>query len=191
MDTSPASYLNTHATGTEQVLRSNDTGSSPRLQRSAQRQPIPVETSPLLETTGSSKPPMAESEIDEYDNRETVNKPYPGVDDGFFTDSNNGVNSGRTPNTTGTAKPFPRYFPDSEIGGLNPDLESIPDVNVYQHKKTLAQGMMDLALFSANANQLRYVLESSMHPYYYSGICLISISLVLQVSFFFTLQNIF
>lgn len=59
---------------------------------------------------------------------------------------------------------------------------SIPDVNTYQNKKTVAQGMMDLALFSANANQLRYVVESINHPYYYSGIVLISISLIFQVS---------
>ncbi|XP_050443848.1 uncharacterized protein LOC126847563 isoform X1 [Adelges cooleyi] len=33
-------------------------------------------------------------------------------------------------------------------------------VNLYQNKKLLSQGMMDVALFSANANQLRYVIES-------------------------------
>lgn len=59
----------------------------------------------------------------------------------------------------------------------------IPDVNVYQHKKTLAQGMMDLALLSANANQLRYVLESyNRHPYYYFSVTFISMSLILQVA---------
>lgn len=58
----------------------------------------------------------------------------------------------------------------------------IPDVNMYQHKKTLAQGLMDLALVSANANQLRYVLESSnRHPYYYFSLGLIITSLVIQV----------
>jgi hypothetical protein len=56
------------------------------------------------------------------------------------------------------------------------------DINVYQHKKTLAQGMMDLALLSANANQLRYVLESGGdHPYYYPSLVMISMSLILQV----------
>lgn len=71
----------------------------------------------------------------------------------------------------------------SEFGGL----DSLPDVNIYQHKKTVAQGMMDLALFSANANQLRYVLESNDHPYYYPGIVLISISLIFQVSIVFVI----
>lgn len=62
----------------------------------------------------------------------------------------------------------------------------IPDVNEYQNKKTLAQGMMDLALLSANANQLRYVLAVGVnHPYYYVGVIFISISIILQVSSFF------
>lgn len=58
----------------------------------------------------------------------------------------------------------------------------IPDVNVYQHKKTLAQGMMDLALLSANANQLRYVLEAAnRHPYYVMSLTFIGASLIFQV----------
>lgn len=63
----------------------------------------------------------------------------------------------------------------------NPQI--IPDINVYQQKKNLAQGMMDLALLSANANQLRYVVESHpRHPYYWFSLVFISVSLVLQVS---------
>ncbi|KAJ8955599.1 hypothetical protein NQ318_001429 [Aromia moschata] len=77
---------------------------------------------------------------------------------------------------------FPGYGHDLEFGSAFPS-ESIPDVNIYQHKKTLAQGMMDLALFSANANQLRYVLESyARHPYFHPSVILISISLILQVA---------
>lgn len=57
-----------------------------------------------------------------------------------------------------------------------------PDINVYQHKKTLAQGMMDLALLSANANQLRYVIEArEYHPYFYFSITFIVASLIFQV----------
>lgn len=81
--------------------------------------------------------------------------------------------------------PFP-YGPgfDVESGAGVPGIpESIPDINIYQHKKTLAQGMMDLALLSANANQLRYVLESyDRHPYYYPSLVMVSLSLILQVS---------
>lgn len=59
----------------------------------------------------------------------------------------------------------------------------MPDINVYQQKKNLAQGMMDLALLSANANQLRYVLESyQRHPYYWFSLISIAVSLILQVS---------
>lgn len=74
---------------------------------------------------------------------------------------------------------FPTY--DLEVGSTFGD-SNIPDVNIYQHKKTLAQGMMDLALFSANANQLRYVVESNQHPYFYPSVVLISFSLIIQVS---------
>lgn len=75
---------------------------------------------------------------------------------------------------------------DVEIVSQIPNIDTtlrLPDLNVYQNKKTLAQGMMDLALFSANANQLRYVLESSgRHPYYYPSIVFISVSLLMQVN---------
>ncbi|XP_028128289.1 ninjurin-1 isoform X2 [Diabrotica virgifera virgifera] len=70
---------------------------------------------------------------------------------------------------------------DTELGSIAG--ETIPDINVYQHKKTLAQGMMDLALFSANANQLRYVLDSySRHPYFWGSCICIILSLGLQVA---------
>ncbi|KAM0728268.1 Ninjurin-A [Formica fusca] len=60
---------------------------------------------------------------------------------------------------------------------------STPDVNVYQHKKTLAQGMMDLALLSANANQMRYVLQTDgRHPYFYPSLTMIGMSLLLQIA---------
>ena len=55
------------------------------------------------------------------------------------------------------------------------------DVNIYQQKKTLAQGMMDLALISANANQLRYILQSHGHPFYFVSLAMISTSLILQI----------
>ena len=59
------------------------------------------------------------------------------------------------------------------------------DVNLYATKKTVAQGMMDLALLTANANQLRYVLESGKYgdpgANYYISITLIGFSIVMQV----------
>lgn len=67
---------------------------------------------------------------------------------------------------------------------ISPSVQlSTPDVNVYQHKKTLAQGMMDLALLSANANQMRYVLQTDgRHPYFYPSLTMIIMSLLLQIA---------
>jgi Ninjurin len=65
---------------------------------------------------------------------------------------------------------------------LPPDAFNNVNLNFYQQKKSMAQGMLDLALLSANANQLRYVLDSNQrNHYFYVSLTLISISLVLQV----------
>ncbi|CAH1119794.1 unnamed protein product [Phaedon cochleariae] len=54
--------------------------------------------------------------------------------------------------------------------------------NSYAAKKTVAQGMMDIALITANANQLRYMVEfNRQSPTYYFTLILISVSLFLQV----------
>lgn len=64
-----------------------------------------------------------------------------------------------------------------------PTTQVTPDVNIYQHKKTLAQGMMDLALLSANANQMRYVLQTDgRHPYFFPSLIMVSMSLFLQIA---------
>jgi hypothetical protein len=54
--------------------------------------------------------------------------------------------------------------------------------NLYRNKKLISHGMMDVALFSANANQLRYVLEASDGSAVYI-ICIILLltSIFLQV----------
>ncbi|XP_014292259.1 ninjurin-A isoform X2 [Halyomorpha halys] len=53
----------------------------------------------------------------------------------------------------------------------------------YAAKKTVAQGMMDLALITANANQLRYVIQyQSSSPTYYFVFTLIVISILLQIA---------
>ncbi|XP_040567566.1 ninjurin-2 isoform X5 [Lepeophtheirus salmonis] len=56
------------------------------------------------------------------------------------------------------------------------------DANRYATKKTIAQGMLDIALLTANASQLKYVLQvgEENHPFYYLMISLISISIILQ-----------
>lgn len=55
-------------------------------------------------------------------------------------------------------------------------------LNVYQQKKSLAEGMMDLALFSTNANQLRYELQHFQPgvAYDYVSIVCLSVSLLMQ-----------
>lgn len=165
---------------------------------------LELDVEPAVDTEMIPKPhpPVARNpELDDDDEPDTKHIPntpkdHPGVDDGFFPDigprvgadepkngqppNNGNVPSGRRPSVN---FPFaPGYDGiDPLVGGINPQI--IPDVNVYQHKKTLAQGMMDLALLSANANQLRYVLESyNRHPYYYFSLVFISLSLILQIA---------
>uniref|UniRef100_A0A4Y0BK15 Ninjurin n=1 Tax=Anopheles funestus TaxID=62324 RepID=A0A4Y0BK15_ANOFN len=59
---------------------------------------------------------------------------------------------------------------------LNAELSS------FVQKKSFAQNMMDIALLSANTNQLRYVIDlGDKHPYYMTSLMLIIVSLVMQV----------
>ncbi|XP_074027377.1 ninjurin C isoform X2 [Leptinotarsa decemlineata] len=56
------------------------------------------------------------------------------------------------------------------------------DVNKYATKKTIAQGLLDVALLTANASQLKYVLQvGEKHEFYVLMLCLIIISILLQV----------
>lgn len=66
-------------------------------------------------------------------------------------------------------------FNQSEkISGLN--------INDYATRKTLAQGMLDLALLTANAAQLKRIMTIGVgHRFYYLLMTLISISICLQV----------
>lgn len=143
-------------------------------------------------TRNTLRVPRAVPETDDDDNDD---RPFvkdgndnPGVDDGLFsTVGGNGGNGGNVnvnvPN--GGRRPsfsFPGYNGPGFVT-INGVETPIPDVNAYQHKKTLAQGMMDLALLSANANQLRYVLEtSSQHPYFYPSLLFISLSIIFQIA---------
>ncbi|XP_050695447.1 ninjurin-2-like isoform X3 [Eriocheir sinensis] len=55
------------------------------------------------------------------------------------------------------------------------------DANQYATKKTVAQGMLDVALLTANASQLKYVLSvGEEHEFYTVMLVLIISSLVLQ-----------
>lgn len=123
--------------------------------------------SDMTETDNTNNPrPTAGPEINNH--KLATNPPifdYRGTDSGLLSSEPGISENPRTP-----------FFSRSP-------LQPIPDVNIYQHKKTLAQGMMDLALLSANANQLRYVLQTDGgHQYYYPSLVLIGSSLLLQIA---------
>ncbi|XP_019758169.1 ninjurin-1 isoform X3 [Dendroctonus ponderosae] len=62
-------------------------------------------------------------------------------------------------------------------------LQKSLDVNKYATKKTIAQGLLDVALLTANASQLKYVLQvGEKHEFYSLMLSLISLSIVLQVT---------
>lgn len=57
------------------------------------------------------------------------------------------------------------------------------DANRYATKKTIAQGMLDIALLTANASQLKYILQvGQRHEFYTLMLILISISIIMQVN---------
>ncbi|XP_054708949.1 ninjurin-1-like [Uloborus diversus] len=56
------------------------------------------------------------------------------------------------------------------------------DANIYATRKTVAQGMMDIALLTANASQLKHVLATAdTHDYYLINLVLIASSMTLQI----------
>ncbi|KAG8199889.1 hypothetical protein JTE90_015879 [Oedothorax gibbosus] len=56
------------------------------------------------------------------------------------------------------------------------------DANIYATRKTVAQGMMDIALLTANASQLKQVLATAdTHDYYMINLVLIGTSMSLQI----------
>ncbi|XP_015126752.1 ninjurin-1 [Diachasma alloeum] len=116
----------------------------------------------LLETDNAFNPPPTYGP--EVDDLEPAGKRGLGDDD-------RGIDDGLLPGRPFTPRPSNGVPPQSPF-----------DVNVYQQKKTLAQGMMDLALISANANQLRYVLGSKSHPFYLASLVMICMSLALQIA---------
>jgi len=68
------------------------------------------------------------------------------------------------------AQPLPPFDGDSRF-----------NVN-YATKKNIAQGMMDIALLTANASQLRYVMRSPYWDVYHKvNVTLISLSIALQI----------
>merc|ERR1711935_294057 len=74
------------------------------------------------------------------------------------------------------------YDMETEVDNNNPQQKRGLDVNRYATKKTIAQGMLDVALLTANASQLKYVLQlgEERHEFYHLMLALIILSIVLQ-----------
>uniref|UniRef100_H0WID8 Ninjurin 2 n=1 Tax=Otolemur garnettii TaxID=30611 RepID=H0WID8_OTOGA len=67
-------------------------------------------------------------------------------------------------------------------GNANPRGTQPINLNHYATKKSVAESMLDMALFMSNAMRLKAVLEQGPSSHYYATlITLISISLLLQV----------
>ncbi|XP_072278520.1 ninjurin-2-like [Pyxicephalus adspersus] len=58
----------------------------------------------------------------------------------------------------------------------------IRNINTFARTKTLAQGFLDMALFTANASQMKHLLQQGPDtPYYYFLFTLLCISVILQL----------
>ncbi|XP_022244274.1 ninjurin-2-like [Limulus polyphemus] len=75
----------------------------------------------------------------------------------------------------------------TEDNGNKPQVESqksgrLLDHNAYATKKTVGQGMLDIALLTTNVSQLKYLLQvGKKHEFYYLLITLVSVSIFLQI----------
>ncbi|CAG0919053.1 unnamed protein product [Notodromas monacha] len=63
----------------------------------------------------------------------------------------------------------------------NSAYQPVLNMNRYSSKKSLAQGMLDIALLTANASQLKYVLQyGPKHEFYATLLVMIGVSIFLQ-----------
>lgn len=64
-----------------------------------------------------------------------------------------------------------------------------PNISTFYHtKRSTAEGMMDISLLTANANQLKFILYyNQASKTFYAALALIVLSLMLQVSIGFLL----
>uniref|UniRef100_A0A182MB45 Peptidase S1 domain-containing protein n=1 Tax=Anopheles culicifacies TaxID=139723 RepID=A0A182MB45_9DIPT len=78
---------------------------------------------------------------------------------------------------------YPCARPNAGYTSLMVYQESLnAELSSFVQKKSFAQNMMDIALLSANTNQLRYVIDlGNKHPYYMTSLLLIIVSLVMQI----------
>lgn len=142
-------------------------------------------------TYGFTVPTQNDLAVDQIDSRKTNKKtkhtitmPPPTDDDDDEDCNDDGFDQDKR-KTIGWIQPPPLppmiCPPDGPLPP-SPGHQHQVDIAQYVQKKSLAQGMMDLALVSANTNQLRYVLDvRNTHPYFYVSLGLIISSLILQV----------
>ncbi|XP_045868748.1 ninjurin-2 isoform X2 [Meles meles] len=75
-----------------------------------------------------------------------------------------------------------REIIDLQPGNPNPRRSQPINLNHYATKKSVAESMLDMALFMSNATRLKAVLEQGPASHYYTAlVTLISVSLLLQV----------
>lgn len=60
---------------------------------------------------------------------------------------------------------------------------NLPDINLYQNKKSVGTGLMDFALLVTNVNQLKHIISKfdSSDTYFYVSLSLVIISIILQI----------
>ncbi|ETN64628.1 ninjurin a [Anopheles darlingi] len=84
--------------------------------------------------------------------------------------------------STKESEPTPRKDNDAATTGKVEREQTQSELSSFVQKKSFAQNMMDIALLSANTNQLRYVMDlGDKHPYYGTSLSLIILSLFMQV----------
>jgi Ninjurin len=77
-----------------------------------------------------------------------------------------------------------KTLPYSSQKSFIQQVKSLKEMNInnYASRKSLAQGMLDLALLTANASQLKYILSvGESHEFYQLLFVLILTSIALQV----------
>ncbi|XP_045470231.1 ninjurin-2-like isoform X4 [Harmonia axyridis] len=76
-----------------------------------------------------------------------------------------------------------RVAQKAQKDGILEIIEKTLDPNKYATKKTIAQGLLDVALLTANASQLKYILQvGPKHEFYTLMLSLIIVSIILQLA---------
>ncbi|KAG0435812.1 hypothetical protein HPB47_018310 [Ixodes persulcatus] len=89
---------------------------------------------------------------------------------------------GSPDNGRGFSEPrFPPMNPGNSDGPVKPRVRCM-DVNLYATKKSIAQGMMDIALLTANASQLKHLLHEGpeVNRFYGLTVACVALSIALQ-----------